>query len=97
MVQLAESTLHRLVVLKTGLKAGWSVAADLQKAYHEEDVVPAFLRRGYQAMRKADEQPTKPARSRGLPQTRRAAPPHSAAPLPQADGARTGNRRKGSR
>ncbi|KAJ9473756.1 Gag-Pro-Pol polyprotein [Diplonema papillatum] len=38
MVQLAESTLHRLVVLKTGLKAGWSVAADLQKAYHEEDV-----------------------------------------------------------
>ncbi|KAJ9436999.1 Synaptobrevin-like protein YKT6 [Diplonema papillatum] len=39
MVQLAESTLHRLVVLKTGLKAGWSVAADLQKAYHEEDVV----------------------------------------------------------
>ncbi|KAJ9436716.1 hypothetical protein DIPPA_21970, partial [Diplonema papillatum] len=37
MVRLAESTLHRMVVLKTALKAGWSVAADLQKGYHEED------------------------------------------------------------
>ncbi|KAJ9461976.1 hypothetical protein DIPPA_20337, partial [Diplonema papillatum] len=61
MVRLAESTLHRMVVLKTALKAGWSVAADLQKGYHEEDEVPAYLRRGFQAMRKADEQPAKPA------------------------------------
>ncbi|KAJ9449707.1 hypothetical protein DIPPA_27781 [Diplonema papillatum] len=99
MVRLAESTLHRMVVLKTALKAGWSVAADLQKGYHEEDEVPAYLRRGFQAMRKADEQPAKPARSRGsgLQPTRRAAPPHSAAPPPQADGARAGSRRKGSR
>ncbi|KAJ9471717.1 hypothetical protein DIPPA_19341 [Diplonema papillatum] len=98
MVRLAESTLHRMVVLKTALKAGWSVAADLQKGYHEEDEVPAYLRRvpgdaegGRTAVEACQ------VTGSGLQPTRRAAPPHSAAPPPQADGARAGSRRKGSR
>ncbi|KAJ9464449.1 hypothetical protein DIPPA_24649 [Diplonema papillatum] len=79
LVQLGRDTIHRMMVLKTALKAGWSLAGSLQHRHQHEAGFPPFLRSVFQALQKAEEQPaSKPPRKRSpRPRTR-----HSGEALP---------------
>ncbi|KAJ9435067.1 hypothetical protein DIPPA_31853, partial [Diplonema papillatum] len=65
LVELGRDTIHRMMVLKTALKAGWSLAAGLQHRHQHEAGFPPYLRNAFQALQKAEEQPApKPSRKR---------------------------------
>ncbi|KAJ9436372.1 hypothetical protein DIPPA_00883 [Diplonema papillatum] len=84
LVQLGWDTIHRMMVLKTVLKACWSLAGGLQHRHKHQAGFPPYLRNVFQALQKPEEQPPKPSRKRSpKSRTQHSGEAHPDSQLPQ--------------